>query len=284
MDAGRKLCFALCLSVSAAWADDVAQAVQTPPVPNGTEQTRLLEAMQQYAQQYVSNLPNFICLQATRQFEAGRKPNHWHKGDSLTSKLVFNRGHEERTLRLVNDKPVTPGLRPWRTPLTTEGEFGILLGTVFGSTSNTSFVWSHWEVVGVKRLAAFDYSVDGVHSTLKLSLSDLASAIVPYHGTVYADPLTGAIWRISSAATDIPPDVKTRSISTTIDYGEVVIGGMSYLLPVKASVLLVTDHNHVQNEIEFTGYRKFETDSIITYASDESGGNTQARTSAPPQK
>ncbi|MGA8028389.1 MAG: hypothetical protein WB992_14695 [Bryobacteraceae bacterium] len=284
LDARRTVYFALCLSLSPAWAGGIAQSAETASFspPSDAEQTRLLDAMREYAQKYVSNLPNFICVQVTRQFEAGRKPNRWHKGDSLTSKLVFNHGREERALQLVNDKQVTPGMRRWRTPLTTEGEFGILLGTVFGSMSNTSFVWSRWEVVGETRLAVFDYSVDVAHSTLKLSLSDLAHAIVPYHGTVYADPVTGAIWRISSGTADIPREVKTRSISTIIDYKEVVIGGIAYLLPAKASILLVTDDNHVRNEIEFTGYRKFEADSIITYASDETGGNAQAANSAAP--
>jgi hypothetical protein len=72
--------------------------------------------MHQYAAQYVSNLPNFLCSQVTRQFEAGKKSNRWRKGDTLIAKLSFNQGGEERTLDSVNGKPVDPaGARFRRT-------------------------------------------------------------------------------------------------------------------------------------------------------------------------
>src|SRR5260370_11808654 len=115
-------------------------------------------------------------------------------------------------------------MNQWRTPLVTEGEFGILLNRIFSGESNASFAWSRWESVHGKSLAVFDYSVDQQHSTLSLSLSDLAKAIVPYHGTIYADPSTGAVWRISDTADEIPRQLRTSSISTTIDYDEIAIG------------------------------------------------------------
>ena len=261
--------------------------IVSPIMLDAAGQRNLLETMRDYAEQYVSNLPNFTCFQITHQFEAGRRPNHWHKGDTLTSKLVFSQGHEDRTLQLVNDKPVMPGMKSWRTPLTTEGEFGVLLGSVFGSFSDTSFAWRGWEVLRDKRLAVFDYSIDAAHSTLKLSLSDLAQAVVPYHGTVYADAATGGIWRITQNASHIPPEVRTRNISTTIDYGEVPIRAVVHLLPVKASVFLTTDTDVIRHEIEFTNYQKFETDSKITYANDGNPAyvpaENQAHSTAPPK-
>ena len=75
-------------------------------VPDGTEQDRMLALMHEYAAQYVSSLPNFICVQETRQLEAGKKSNRWHKGDTLTSTLAFNEGREKRTLDLVTGKQI----------------------------------------------------------------------------------------------------------------------------------------------------------------------------------
>lgn len=72
--------------------------------------------MHQYAAQYVSNLPNFLCLQVTRQFEAGKKSNRWHQGYTLVAKLSFNQGREERTLDSLNGKPVGPGKASRRPP------------------------------------------------------------------------------------------------------------------------------------------------------------------------
>lgn len=116
-----------------------------------------------------------------------------------------------------------------------------------------------------KHLAVFDYSIDREHSTLQLSLSDLATAVIPYHGSIYADTSTGAIWRITNSASDLPPELQTNSISTVVDYDEIPIGGSSYLLPVAAAVYLTTDSHNLRNVMEFTNYRKFEADSKITY-------------------
>jgi hypothetical protein len=233
--------------------------------PDAAEQNRLLALMHQYAAQYVSSLPNFICVQETRQLEAGKKSNRWHKGDTLTSTLAFNKGRELRTLDLVNGRQVEAGSRHWRTPLVTEGEFGILLSRVLGSKSEASFTWSHWETVRGKDLAVFDFSVDKVNSTLSLNLSNLVKAIVPYHGSLYADPATGAVWRITDTASEIPAALLTREISTTIDYDEVSIGTNKYLLPVEAIVSLLLENKKVRNEMEFRNYRKFEADSSIVF-------------------
>lgn len=246
-------------------------ALQIDQTPGSAEQERMLQAIRQYARQYVSNLPNFVCVQVTHQFEAGKKPNHWRKGDTLTSKLTFNKGREERSLEMVNNKPVQSATRRWRAPLTTEGEFGILLDHVFSSMTDASFAWSRWESVREKRLAVFDYSIDQANSTLRLTLNDLKEAIVPYHGSIYADPSSGAIWRVTNRASDLPAELETKEISTTVDYGEIRIGASTYLLPVQAAVYMTSDMGDVRNVIEFTNYRKFEADSKITYSTAPDG-------------
>lgn len=126
-----------------------------------------------------------------------------------------------------------------------------------------------------KHLAVFDYSIDKEHSTLKLSLGDLAAAVIPYHGSIYADASNGAIWRITNSASDLPAQLQTNRISTTVDYDEVPIGGSSYLLPVGAAVYLTTDSHYLRNVIEFTNYRKFEAQSRITYVPGATDGQAK---------
>lgn len=247
----------------------VAPSAKGQNAPTSAEQDQLLDSMHRYAAQYVTNLPNFLCVQVTRQLEAGVKSNHWHKGDTLVYKLSFNNGRERRSLDLVNGKPADPARRHWRTPLITEGEFGLLLSRVLGPTGEAWFTWRGWETLRGKRAAVFDYSVDKQHSSLSLSLGDLARAIVPYTGSVFADPATGAVWRITDDASEIPLSLLTREISTTIDYQETLIGDKTYLLPVEAVVSLLLDRTKVRNEIEFQDYRKFEADSSITFGTVE---------------
>ena len=253
----------LLLAVFPAPCAQLSAPSDAPPDP--AVQDQILDAMHRYAAQYVSNLPNFLCVQVTRQLDAGRKSNRWHKGDTLISKLSFNQGREERTLDSVNGKPVDPAKTRRRSPLSTEGEFGILLSRVLGPDSEAWFTWSRWENLRGKRLAVFDFTVDKQHSTLSLSLSDLAKAIVPYRGSIYADPATGAVGRISDIAFDIPPQLLTREIATTIEYGEISIGDRKYLLPVEATVSVLLETRRIRNEMEFQNYRKFEADSAVTF-------------------
>jgi len=236
-----------------------------PAAPEQAEQARMIEAMRNYADEYTAKLPNFICQETVSQFEAGRKPTKWRQGDTLTSKLIYNNGREERTLLAVNQKAVNGYNRAWRRPLTTAGEFGMWLGNIFDPVTQAKFTWAGWEDLRGHHMAKFDYAVSQEHSTLSLSLSDLAKAVVAYHGTVWGDPQSGEVWRIETQADDIPAKVRTRSTATTIDYDSVPIGGKTYLLPVKAVVMMATDTNHIRNEMLFADYRKFETESTIKF-------------------
>ena len=248
----------------------------TAAEPNATEQEKLLTAMRQYGELYLSNLPSFLCTQVTQQFSTGKNTTRWHRGDTLTSRLVFNEGREQRSLEFVNDKPAKHSGLESRTPLSTEGEFGMLLDSILGSTSAASFSWKGWDRVRGRPAAVFDYAVDKAHSRLSLSLSDFAHAVVAYHGSIYADPSTGAVWRVTNAITDIPPEVQTKSIATIIEYDETPIGGATYLLPVQARVTLFTGSRNLRNEIQFRNYRKFEADSTIIYRTGELNNSADA--------
>jgi hypothetical protein len=255
----------LCVACAAALLP-VALAEQDSSTPTA-DQRKILDSIRAYAGDYISNLPNFICQQVTQQLEAGKKPTRWHKGDTIVSKLVFTDGREQRSLESINDKPAQPS-RFVRRPLVTEGEFGVLLANVLNEKTQATFSWSGWQMLRGRRVAVFDFDVAREHSTLRLSLSDLAQATVPYRGSVFADPSSGAVLRITNSAYDIPAAVRTKSIATTIDYDPVSIAGRDYLLPVEASVLLDTGSHHVWNRMQFHDYQKFGADSTITFGSE----------------
>jgi hypothetical protein len=253
--------------VCALVAASLPLSAQTVPsgLPTTEHQSAMLAAMKTYAQRYVSALPNFLCVQVTEQYRAGTNLKHWKKGETLTSRLAYVDGHEKRTLELVNGKPPQFRVTGWHIPLTTEGEFGDMLERAFAEDSQASFTWARWDSIGGKLVAVFDYSIEKEHSTLKLTLSDMASGILPYHGSIYADPATGVIWRISDDANEMPTDLRTYEIGTTVEYESISIGGNSYVLPVHASVLCRTFISSMRNEIYFHDYRKFEAESTLKY-------------------
>lgn len=246
----------------------LAQPPAAPaPALSNEEQDRVLGLMHEYADKYASNLPNFICDQVTRESEADVEAKHWKKGDTVVSKLSFHDGREDRSVESVNGKKVKAGGKEHRLFLNTQGEFGMLLTQVLGKESQAFFKWTGWDTVRGKRLAVYDFSVDRERSTLSLHMGDVAGATVGYEGSVDADPETGAVWRIVYTAKDIPKQIQTRKISTTVDYAQTDIGTKSYLLPTQATVTLLTWLQQVRNELEFKGYRKFDADTVIKFDS-----------------
>ncbi len=259
-----------------------SQDAVAEPAPSDAEQQRILEAARQYADDYIAKLPDFVCQQTTFQFQAGRNGKHWHKDDTLTSKLVFNGGREERTLELVNNKRVRYNGPRVRMPLSTEGEFGLLLNKIFDPASEAKFSWAGWESIKGRRLGKFDYAIDLAHSTL--SLTNYIKKTVSYHGSVYVDPVDGFVWRATSTSTEIPEELQMKSIATTVDYDQVKIADQSYLLPVSATISLVTPQDQVRNELQFDSYRKFEAESTISFGPESGEPAKPADKAAKPQQ
>ncbi len=256
---------------------------QFADVPSSSDPSaHILDLIHDYAGQYVSSLPNFTCDQVTEQYQAGKKGTHWKQLDSYTSKLVFADGSEQRSLEDVNGHPVRAGShRAVRRPLTTEGEFAVLISNVFGEASQASFEWQGWQQLRSRRVAVFRYSIDHDHSTIKLSLPAFASAIVPYHGLVFANSETGMILRIENQLTDIPWELQTKSLVTTIDYTPINIGAGSYILPSDAVVEAVTPSGKIRNDLHFRNYRKFEAESTIVFGT-ETPGTPKSSATLPP--
>jgi hypothetical protein len=254
------LCLGVCVGLMC-YAQDSA--------PDAAQETAIRSAMARYAEKYVSSLPNFLCELTTEQYRSGLKHPKWKRGDTVTVQLTFSNGKEKRLLEAVNNKPVKSPFVRLRSPLTTEGEFGAILADALADSSNAEFRWNRWDTLQGKKVAVFDYSIDKEHSLLKLGESDLASAIVPYHGSIFADPESGIILRISDEADDIPAEIRMRSIGTTVDYEEVKIGTGDYVLPSHAAVTENTGSELIRNELYFRNYRKFEAESSIKFETDE---------------
>jgi hypothetical protein len=229
-----------------------------------TQQDQLLSAARVYADRYMASLPSFICTQTVDQFESDKKARHWHKGDSLTEQLVWDQGREQRTLQLVNNRPLSQGAA-WRSPLTSEGEFGNLLDSVLGDSSKAVFSWRGWDKVGARRVAVFAYHIGQQDSSVRLTFGSW-DAVVPVEGLVFADADNGTVWRITNDTNEIPSELKTKSISRTVEYNEVAIGDNRYILPVHAVVLLNTGNSSIKNELWFDSYRKFSADSRISFS------------------
>ena len=70
---------------------------------------------------------------------------------------------------------------------------------------------------------------------------------------------------VNPSSEQIPAALHMKAISTEVDYAETTIGDKKYLLPSTATVTVLTDTGRNRNELEFQGYRKFDSDSVIRF-------------------
>ncbi len=261
--------FALVLGLSPVFSVPLCQGSSDQST---LSQEQMLAAARRYAGAYMANLPSFLCTQINQQFEGDKKGKHWRKGDRLTSQLIWDQGREQRTLQSVNDRPLS-NRKVWRAPLTSEGELGNLMDSILGKSSSATFNWRGHATLDGKQVGVFEYEVDQQHSSLRLTLGGV-EAVIAFHGLIYVDETGVAIWRITNEADRFPAELRTKSISRSVDYAPILIGATQYVLPVQAIVVLDTGKGNIKNELRFDKYRKFSADSRISFAF-ESGANKQ---------
>jgi hypothetical protein len=228
------------------------------------EENDVLDRVRLYATNYTASLPNFICIQATRRMIAEAKGKPWKPIDEISQKLNFVSGRETYEL-ISEDHPK----KHVQTPLSviSRGEFGTLMRMVLVLDS-ANFGWLGWDRVQGQRVAVFTYRVPLDKSSLRLQGNRLAT-IVSFHGLVFAQPETGAVYRITTEAEGIPRELAFQRMGSDTEYGPVTIAGGSYLLPVKTILSSAAGSEVFRNEAEFRDYKKFGSESTITFPKEQ---------------
>jgi hypothetical protein len=234
------------------------------PAPDAGRQQALLTRIKQSAMRFQGQLPDFICTKLTSRWEdssgSGKK---WKRRDELEETVFFaQNGRTATQLLKLNGKPTNR----------THGNIGgvvedgvvrdaIVPASIFGPLANGRFEWIRWDLIEHRRMAVFAFKVaplfknypDGKHAFL-----------IGFHGLVYGDADDGKVMRLE-VHVDGPDGYPFQESGWDIDYGAVAISGRELLLPVKAVARYRVDKLLARNEIQFTGYRKYEADSKVTF-------------------
>jgi VWFA-related protein len=243
---------------------DASALEGAPPTP---EQDQLLELGRKYALSYTRSLPNFICVQTTRRLEDPKGVEDWRQRDEFSEVLTFREGREEYTPLKQQDRTAK---QRRRVDMHSHGEFGSLLADLFSPASQAEFRWLQSARVGGRTAHVFAFRIGKEHSQYRVVLKDGSGQhgeTCPYQGTVALDEFTGAVLWLDAQVEQIPERFRMRGLRIHVDYGEVTIAGRSYLMPVNAAVTTLYGGRHlVRNEAGFRGFRRFESDSKITFS------------------
>jgi hypothetical protein len=242
-----------------------AEAPQASP-PDSIEQSKILDAVREYALNYTSQLPNYICIRVDRR--SGNSPgggDNWRLLDTVTTKVSYFEQKEDYKVVLVNNQPVENMTLEKLGGTISEGEFASMMREIFQPESEARFEWARWGKLRGKLCYVFSFDIDQPHSHYRI-VADRTQEIVPaYRGEVFVDVDTKMVMRIKHIPYDIPTSFPIQSVETILDYDYTKIGTQEFLLPMRAVVTSRSNRYMSKNEEEFRMYRKFGTDSTIKF-------------------
>ena len=294
------------LADQSAFLDPPANELPAAPAPDDPTQQRMLDAARSYVAQTLPRLPNLLATQTTNRYDDSpqeAKKGGWQVRAGLH--LVDTSSREISVYEETANRSATVASARWQEQvgLTSGGEFASTLGMILTDTLKGKVTWSHWEQSAVGQTAVFHYSVPrsashfeviGVlqrQAALEGSPAQIGNSRVSgievkpssisksstfvtrpgYHGSLWLDPATGSILRVT-VEVDSKESVPFQRAAILVQYGPVQIGDSEFICPLR-SVALSTAPAGANldpltripgdaptqwvNESMFTNYRRF---------------------------
>jgi hypothetical protein len=280
-----------------------ASELPNTSAPDVATQRRMLGLVVNYVSKTIHQLPNITAERDTTRFEdrpaqdvqeetgmVSYSYQPLHVVDRFKTPVSYRDGKEE--LEGASSKHANPsrGLVSW-------GEFGPILSTVFVDAAKSSLGWGHWETgPGGATEAVFQYAVPKDKSNYQVVFCCTAEGVeaatsarpfqqqVAYHGEIAIDPSNGDILRLVVTA-EIEPGNPLTKAASVVEYSSIVIGGQSYVCPLKsislsqAASIPPSKGSHSMgyalgpqktflNRTVFVNYRRFGSESRIVTDAD----------------
>ena len=173
---------------------------------------------------------------------------------------------------MVNDRVVTGKSHDQLGGATSSGEFGSILQTIFDPRSGAEFGYSSLVRLGRPNgeRVAYRLTFRVPEHLYRIEDRDSGRSVsVGYHGFVWADRETSSILKITFDCDDIPADFPVHALSLSMNYDFVEISGQKFALPIQSDLKSRQDRYLSWNELRFANYRKFGTESTITFDTPE---------------
>jgi hypothetical protein len=213
-------------------------------------------------------LPDFICTQVTRRYMGDAKQGILDRPEVVMIRLSFFDQREEYKVISVNGRPSALTMDQLGGA-TSRGEFGTQLKVLFAPVSRASFAWKRWATLRNHRMHVYSYRIPRAHSQWRVKFEKRDSAAIGYRGLLYVDKDTEMVAKITGEAEDVPATVPILQALTELDYDFVTINEKEHLLPLRSATHLRTARFQSRIEVEFREYRKFGSESTISFDTPE---------------
>jgi hypothetical protein len=242
-------------------------ASQTPRSPLAvlaqTSDDPVIEKAREVAAQFSGVLPNFFCQQITTRYESDHPKQGWTALDIVTADVAYEEGHETYKNIKVGNKAVNKDMDDIGGTRSS-GEFASILEDLMSPYTNAIFKKGGTDTVHGRSTFVYTFEIPRERSHWRVE----APSQLYYpssKGSIWIDKQTSRVLRIEQEARGLPI---LFPFDTATDYDYVRLATPEpYLLPVDAEVLscLRGSSNCSRNKIEFRNYRKFGSESSITF-------------------
>lgn len=231
-----------------------------------TSDDPIIEKAREVSAQYAGNLPNFFCQQMTTRYESDHPRQGWTALDVVTADVAYEDGKESYKNVKINNKAVNKSIEDIGGTRST-GEFSSVLEDVMSPYTNAIFKKAGTDTIHGRATWMYGFDVPRERSHWRVEApSQLYYPAI--RGTIWIDKETSRVLRVEMQARNIPVLFPFDTVESATDYDYVRLSTPEpYLLPVDAEVLscIRGSSNCARNKIEFRNYRKFGTESTITF-------------------
>lgn len=224
----------------------------------------VIAAAREAASSFTRDLPNFTVDQVTTRFSGSRLVDNWRTVDTVTAEVSSVEGKEEYKNIRVNGRPTD---RPEDSGSWSTGEFQITLEDILSPLTAATFTPDGDDRIAGRAAYVYKLAVEQSRSHWVLVAPSGRKYAPAYRGSIWIDKVTGRVLRIEQRAVSMPRDFAYDKTETALEYGYVYIEGQKYLLPTDSvNLACMTGTSQCsKNELKFRNYRKFGSESKITF-------------------
>lgn len=236
---------------------------ETAPSPDDETIEKAREATFNYS----DTLPNYLVQQITTRY-SGQGKRNWQAEDIVTSDVTYEDGRESYKNIKVGGKATNKPMDQIEGTRST-GEFSTMLEFVLSSGVAT---FRRAGTDTIRNRTALMYTFEITRERSRWRIEAPSQLYYPaMRGRIWIDKESYRVLRLEQEGRGLPALFPFDTIESVADYDFVRLGTTrTYLLPVEAAVLSCQRGTSVcsRNVIEFRNYRRFGSDTNVTFGDD----------------
>ena len=248
-------------ALALAWLPPVGAQTGPPPEPSPEA---MLATIRRNVRENLERLPNYTCRLTIERYRKAGGQRHATRVDTVhlevgyvdRQELYAWPGQKFENRRLEQIMP--PG------GAVGNGDFALHARAIF-MTNDATFTYAGRGEEDGRLVVRFDYRIEQKKSRYALSDGE-ATAMVPYHGSFWADAGSLQLIRLEVQADDVPSKIRIRGSHIVLTYAPARIGGADFLLPQSSDLLLTdTAKNESRNLTRFEQCRQYQGESVMSF-------------------